>query len=95
MKYSNSVDFNNRWDQAIKSPGVMVADVEKVAVNVSMETILDRYLKSVEAEVGEHKISQAVCDQLAAQFTQVKSVLQAIDKARQAATSTPGKGEKC
>lgn len=94
MKYSNSANFNNRWDQAIKSPGVVV-DVEKVAVNVSMETILDRYLKSVEAEVGEHKISQAVCDQLAAQFTQVKSVLKTIDKARRAATSTPGKGEKC
>lgn len=94
MKATSSVNFNSRWDQAIKSPAIITADVTPVTVNLSMETIMDRYLKSVEAEVAEHKISQTLCNQLAGQFTQAKSILSTIENARQSVT-TSHNGKNC
>lgn len=79
MKADDKANFEKRWQAAIRSPDVVIAKVQKREINLSMETIIDRYTMMLDAAVAEHTLEKPLRDEVVASLGAVKQRVKSLD----------------
>lgn len=79
MKADDKANFEKRWQAAIRSPEVVIAKVQKREVNLSMETLIDRYTLALDAAVAEHALEKPLRDELVTSLSAVKQRISHLD----------------
>jgi hypothetical protein len=79
MKADDKASFEKRWQAAIRTPEVVVAKVQKRSVDLSIETIIDRYAMMLDAAVAEHSLEKPLRDEVVASLSAVKQRVKLLD----------------
>lgn len=79
MKADDKASFEKRWQAAIRSPDVVVAKVQKREVDLSMETLIDRYTMMLDAAVAEHALEKPLRDEVVTSLSAVKQRIKSLD----------------
>jgi hypothetical protein len=78
MENTNLDNFEIKWEQALKQPPVKQVDVQKIEADISVSTILDRFLLIAERSLKQGKIEKADYDDLVVHTSNLKKVLTKI-----------------
>jgi len=82
MKTSGSDNFETIWEKSLKEPNLIEADVKKREIDLSLITILDRFMVLAEKSFQQNKIKKVDYDELINQTSGFKKILTKInDKA--------------
>lgn len=79
MKPNLQNSFEKRWQAAVRAPETVVVPAARREVDISIETIVDRYAMMLGVAVAEHSLDQGVQIEIAQQIDQLKSVVRKID----------------
>ncbi len=79
MKADDKASFEKRWQAAIRAPEVVIAKVQRREVDLSIETIIDRYAMVLDAAVAEHTLEKPLRDEVVASLSAVKQQVKNLD----------------
>lgn len=82
MKKSELENFETIWEKSLQEPNLIQADVKKREIDLSLTTILDRFMALAEKSFKQNKIKKMDYDELINQTNGFKKILAKInDKA--------------
>ena len=82
MKKSELENFETIWEKSLQEPNLIQADVKKREIDLSLTTILDRFMVLAEKSFKQNKIKKMDYDELINQTNGFKKILAKInDKA--------------
>ncbi len=79
MKSLTQREFEKRWNAAASSTASRkIKTVKKPEIKISLNSILDNYMKRVQEAVNSHAIESCDADELCRQINQLKPLIEKV-----------------